>query len=145
MSMRPTRCPSLLTHTTSRSGFPSFPRSYCTKCGLSFELEDGESVHCETGWRRGGDLNPRFPFENTRSPGVRLKPGSATSPRGTAIMPSHQTAMLSREPVQLPQLEQIEAVKPKRVTADSCSMSFAPACLRLLRSSRPGTQVLLQV
>ena len=34
-----------------------------------------------TGWRRGGDLNPRNPSEFTRSPGVRLKPGSATSPR----------------------------------------------------------------
>ncbi len=32
-------------------------------------------------WRRGGDLNPRDPSESTRSPGVRLKPGSATSPR----------------------------------------------------------------
>ena len=34
-----------------------------------------------TGWRRGGDSNPRDPFEPTRVPGVRLKPGSATSPR----------------------------------------------------------------
>src|SRR5216684_1774414 len=25
-------------------------------------------------WRRGGDLNPRDPFESTRVPGVRLKP-----------------------------------------------------------------------
>ena len=33
-----------------------------------------------TGWRRGGDSNPRDPFESTRVPGVRLKPGSATSP-----------------------------------------------------------------
>ena len=39
-----------------------------------------------TGWRRGGDSNPRDPFESTRVPGVRLKPGSATSPRAKAIM-----------------------------------------------------------
>ena len=32
-------------------------------------------------WRRGGDSNPRDPSESTRSPGVRLKPGSATSPQ----------------------------------------------------------------
>ena len=36
-------------------------------------------------WRRGGDLNPRDPFESTRSPGVRLKPGSATSPRSKSF------------------------------------------------------------
>ena len=41
----------------------------------------------QTGWRRGGDLNPRNPFEFTRSPGVRLKPGSATSPRAGVSMP----------------------------------------------------------
>src|SRR5882757_9546254 len=40
----------------------------------------------ETAWRRGGDSNPRDPFESTRVPGVRLKPGSATSPRANAIM-----------------------------------------------------------
>src|SRR5258708_26723398 len=34
-----------------------------------------------TGCRRGGDPNPRDPFESTRVPGLRLKPGSATSPR----------------------------------------------------------------
>ena len=34
-----------------------------------------------------GDLNPRNPSEFTRSPGVRLKPGSATSPRAGASMP----------------------------------------------------------
>jgi hypothetical protein len=39
-----------------------------------------------TAWRRGGDSNPRDPFESTRVPGVRLKPGSATSPRANAIM-----------------------------------------------------------
>ncbi len=39
-----------------------------------------------TGWRRGGDSNPRDPFESTRVPGVRLKPGSATSPREAEIM-----------------------------------------------------------
>jgi hypothetical protein len=39
-------------------------------------------------WRRGGDLNPRDPSGSTRSPGVRLKPGSATSPHGHASMPS---------------------------------------------------------
>jgi hypothetical protein len=42
---------------------------------------------CQTGWRRGGDLNPRNPSEFTRSPGVRLKPGSATSPRAGPSMP----------------------------------------------------------
>jgi hypothetical protein len=34
-----------------------------------------------------GDLNPRNPSEFTRSPGVRLKPVSATSPRAGASMP----------------------------------------------------------
>src|SRR5579862_2241109 len=38
-----------------------------------------------TAWRRGGDSNPRDPFESTRVPGVRLKPGSATSPRETRL------------------------------------------------------------
>jgi hypothetical protein len=38
-----------------------------------------------TGWRRGGDSNPRDPFESTRVPGVRLKPGSATSPGETRL------------------------------------------------------------
>jgi hypothetical protein len=32
-----------------------------------------------------GDSNPRDPFESTRVPGVRLKPGSATSPRETRL------------------------------------------------------------
>src|SRR5208282_2312392 len=41
---------------------------------------------CQTVWRRGGDSNPRDPFESTRVPGVRLKPGSATSPHANAIM-----------------------------------------------------------
>jgi hypothetical protein len=39
-----------------------------------------KSLPRATGWRRGGDSNPRNPFEFTRVPGVRLKPGSATSP-----------------------------------------------------------------
>ena len=32
-------------------------------------------------WRRGEDLNLRYPFEYTHFPGVRLKPDSATSPQ----------------------------------------------------------------
>src|SRR5271165_2890113 len=40
--------------------------------------------------RRGRDLNPRNPFEFTRVPGVRLKPGSATSPRRLHSMPSER-------------------------------------------------------
>ena len=50
-----------------------------------------------TGWRRGGDSNPRDPFESTRVPGVRLKPGSATSPRANADYASRTAA----EPVRL--------------------------------------------
>src|ERR1700722_14675925 len=38
-------------------------------------------LNLQTVWRRGGDSNPRDPFESTRVPGVRVKPGSATSPR----------------------------------------------------------------
>ena len=45
-----------------------------------------------TGWRRGGDSNPRDPFESTRVPGVRLKPGSATSPRASADYASRRAA-----------------------------------------------------
>src|SRR5258708_12050253 len=41
----------------------------------------GKFLEIGTRWRRGGDSNPRDPFESTRVPGVRLKPGSATSPR----------------------------------------------------------------
>ena len=40
-----------------------------------------------TAWRRGGDSNPRDPFESTRVPGVRVKPSSATSPRRAVSMP----------------------------------------------------------
>ena len=44
---------------------------------------DPSEVSPEVGtrWRRGGDSNPRDPFESTRVPGVRVKPDSATSPR----------------------------------------------------------------
>jgi site-specific DNA recombinase len=49
-------------------------------------------------WRRGGDSNPRDPSESTRSPGVRLKPGSATSPRCSASM-AHEPAVSDRLPV----------------------------------------------
>ena len=34
-------------------------------------------------WRREADLNPRAPSESIRIPGVRLKPGLATSPVGS--------------------------------------------------------------
>ena len=51
-----------------------------------FRFFPGENAKVETAWRRGGDSNPRDPFESTRVPGVRLKPGSATSPRANAIM-----------------------------------------------------------
>jgi hypothetical protein len=57
---------------------------------LAFHAENAESG---TRWRRGGDSNPRDPFESTRVPGVRLKPGSATSPRD-AIM--HHTRARSQ-------------------------------------------------
>ena len=56
-----------------------------------FGDSSGEYRGIRTRWRRGGDSNPRDPFEPTRVPGVRLKPGSATSPRATAIM--HQGVM----------------------------------------------------
>jgi hypothetical protein len=45
-----------------------------------------------TRWRRGGDSNPRDPFESTRVPGVRLKPGSATSPRANGDYASRTAA-----------------------------------------------------
>ena len=51
-----------------------------------FTTSPKSSETCQTVWRRGGDSNPRNPFESTRVPGVRLKPGSATSPHANAIM-----------------------------------------------------------
>ena len=52
-----------------------------------FAIAARENVEIGIAWRRGGDLNPRNPFEFTRSPGVRLKPDSATSPLAGVSMP----------------------------------------------------------
>ena len=57
----------------------------CATCAL-FSILPQRARKSWTAWRRGGDSNPRDPFESTRVPGVRLKPGSATSPRELAIM-----------------------------------------------------------
>src|ERR1700722_6821964 len=65
------RCPQVEEIARTCAVFSSFPQS---------------AQKSRTGWRRGGDSNPRDPFESTRVPGVRLKPGSATSPRADAIM-----------------------------------------------------------
>ncbi len=59
--------------------FASDTKSTTTRADLPSSLDCRET--CQTVWRRGGDSNPRDPFESTRVPGVRLKPGSATSPR----------------------------------------------------------------
>ena len=64
-------------------------------CALSSSLPY-RTRNLRTGWRRGGDSNPRDPFESTRVPGVRLKPGSATSPRACDYA-SHQRAGPVRE------------------------------------------------
>ena len=61
--------------------------------GGHLALLPGDCRNSQTRWRRGGDLNPRNPSEFTRSPGVRLKPGSATSPRAGS-----QYAICSRPP-----------------------------------------------